>query len=67
MSWRAGAKLFRDMWPLIQHHIPEDDFRAEFVRDLINFFQDCDMDGADLRRFHPEIERALDQLGVNEG
>ena len=67
MSWRAGARLFREMWPLIQHHVPEDDFRAEFVRDLIDCFQRCDMDGTDLRRVHPEIDKALDELGVGEG
>lgn len=42
-------------------------FRAEFVRDLIDFFQRCDMDGTDLRRVHPEIDKALDDLGVGEG
>jgi hypothetical protein len=67
MSWRAGAKLFREMWPLIQHHVPEDEFRAEFVRDLIAFFQDLDMDGSALRRFHPVIDSTLDELGVREG
>ncbi len=39
MSWRAGARLFREIFPLIQRHVPEDDFRAEFVRDLLDFFQ----------------------------
>jgi len=67
MSWRGGATLFREIFPLIQRYIPDKDFRAEFVRDLIDFFQQCDMDGTDLRRIHPEIERALDELGVNEG
>ena len=67
MSWRAGATLFREMWPLIQRHIPEDGFRAEFVRDLLDVLQGCDMDGTDLRRFHPEIDKALDELGVDEG
>lgn len=67
MSWRAGARLFREMWPLIQVHVPEDAFRAEFVRDLLNFFQKCDMDGTDLRRVHPEIDKALDELGAGEG
>jgi len=38
MSWRAGARLFREIWPLIQTHVPEDDFRAEFVRELLGFF-----------------------------
>lgn len=23
MSWRAGADLFREMWPLIQRHVPD--------------------------------------------
>ena len=64
MRWRAGAKLFREMWPLIKAHVPEDNFRAEFVRDLLSFFMDCDMDGTDLRRVHPEIDKALDELDV---
>ena len=67
MSWRSGAQLFREMWPLIQRHIPEPDVRYEFVRDLIDFFERCDMDGSDLRRIHPEIDRALDELGAGEG
>ena len=67
MAWRAGARLFREMWPLIQSHVPEDDFRAEFVRDLLRFFMDCDKDGTDLRRVHPEIDKALDELGIGEG
>ncbi len=67
MSWRAGAILFREMFPLIQRHVPEADFRAEFLRDLLDFFQSCDMDGTDLRRVHPEIEKALDALGVDKG
>jgi hypothetical protein len=28
---------------------------------------DCDMDGTDLRRVHPEIDKVLDELGVDEG
>jgi hypothetical protein len=67
MGWRAGAKLFREIWPLIQANVPEDDFRAAFVRDLLDFFQRCDMDGTDLRRVHPEIDNALDELGAGEG
>jgi hypothetical protein len=67
VSWRAGARLFRAMWPLIQRHIPEADFRAEFVKDLLGLFMDCDMDGSDLRRVHPEIDKALDELGAGQG
>lgn len=67
MSWRAGAKLFRETWPLIQANVPEPEFRTAFVKDLLVFFMDCDMDGTDLRRFHPEIDKALDELGVGEG
>lgn len=67
MSWRDGARLFVEIWPSIQRHIPDEDLRAEFVRDLIDFFQQCDMDGADLRRVHPEIDKALDELGAGEG
>jgi hypothetical protein len=66
MSWRAGARRFREIWPLIQRRVPEHEFRAEFVRDLLDFFRQCDMDGTDLRRFHREIDKALDELGVGE-
>jgi len=55
------------MWPLIQRHVTDNDFRAEFVRDLIEFFQGCDMDVTELRRLHPEIDKALDELGVGDG
>jgi len=47
--------------------LPDADYRSEFVRDLLGFFMDCDMDGTDLRRIHPEIDTALDELGVGEG
>lgn len=67
MSWRAGAILFREIWPLIQRHVPDDKFRAEFARDLLDFFQKCDMGGTNLRRVHPEIDKALDELGADEG
>jgi hypothetical protein len=67
VAWRAGARLFRDLWPLIQAHVPEEDFRRELVRDLLHLFMDADMEGTDLRRFHPEIDKALDELGVGEG
>ena len=67
MSWRAGADLFRDIHPLIEKHVKNDEFRYEFVRDLIRFFMSCDMDGCDLRRVHPEIEKALDELQVSKG
>jgi hypothetical protein len=67
LSWRAGAELFRDIWPLIQTHVPDDEFRAELLRDLLEYFMDCDMDGVDLRRVHPEIDRALDLLDVGKG
>jgi hypothetical protein len=67
VAWRAGARLFRDIWPLIQARVPEDEFRVEFVWDLLRVFMDCDMEGTDLRHFHPEIDKALDELGVGDG
>ena len=67
MSWRTGATLFLEMLPLIKRHVPDDNFRAEFLRDLLDFFQQCDMDATDLRGVDPEIDKALDELGVDEG
>ena len=31
--------MFREIFPLIQRHVPEVEFRAEFIRDLLDFFQ----------------------------
>jgi hypothetical protein len=67
MSWRAGGRLFREIWPLIQAHVPEPQFRSEFVRDLLRFFLDCDVDARDVQGFHLEIDRALEELGEKEG
>jgi len=55
------------MLPLIKRHVPDDNFHAEFLRDLLDFFQQCDMDATDLRGVDPEIDKALDELGVDEG
>ena len=69
MSWRAGAKLFREMWPLIQRHVPkdEDGFRDGFLGGLVDYFSDCDMDPTDLRHLDPELDELLDSLDVGEG
>jgi hypothetical protein len=66
MSWRQGATLFREMWPLIEKHIPEREYRFEFVMELLEYFMDCDMDGNDLLGFHPEIDEVLDAIWKNE-
>ena len=52
---------------MIQRHIPEEDFRHAFVLDLLTLFMDCDMDGTDVRRLHPEIDRVLDELDIGAG
>jgi hypothetical protein len=65
MRWRAGAILFREI-PASSGPCAGGRF-SRLVRDLIDFFQSCGMDGTDVRRCHPEIEKALDDHGVNEG
>ncbi len=67
MSWRAGAKLFRDIWPLVQTNIPHPAAREAFMRDLLKTFANSDLDLVDLRRMHPEIDSLLDELCVGQG
>jgi hypothetical protein len=62
MSWRAGAKLFREIWPSVKKYIPEDDVRHEFTRDLLEYFCNCDMDPSDVRGSDPEIDLAIEEL-----
>ena len=35
MSWRSGSKLFREVWPLLQTHLPRRAERQEFLQDLL--------------------------------
>jgi hypothetical protein len=51
------------MWPMIDAKVPPDDFRRDFVRDLIQYFLRCDVDPIDLVGFHPDIDSALRELG----
>jgi hypothetical protein len=66
VAWRIGAELFREMWPLIVARVKPDDFRAEFVEQLLAFFLDCDVDPTDLKGLHPDVDRALEHLGEFE-
>lgn len=61
MSWRTGAKMFREMWPIMEKHLANDDeqWRVEFLAELLGVFLACDVDSLDLERIHPEIDRAL--------
>jgi hypothetical protein len=67
MAWCTGADLFREMWPLIIARIKDDDFRQEFVEDLLAYFLECDVDPTDLAGLHPEVDRALDRLAEDGG
>ena len=35
MSWRAGSKLFSEIWRLIQSNIPDREVRVEFTGELL--------------------------------
>ncbi len=59
MAWRAGAELFREIWPLILKYESEGNFRLEFTTDLLALFLGCDVDPSDLRGLHPEVDQAL--------
>jgi hypothetical protein len=62
MAWRAGAKLFCEIWPLISKYEPEGDFRREFTTDLLDLFLGCDVDPLDIRGLHPEVDQALEVI-----
>ena len=35
MSWRAGSKLFWEIWPAVKAAIPDPSLRTEFTRSLL--------------------------------
>jgi hypothetical protein len=61
MSWRKGAALFRDIWPLILKHVPDEEreWRVEFTADMLKLFLDCDADHNDFFGIHSEVDQAL--------
>jgi hypothetical protein len=66
VAWRTGARLFQEIWPLVLARVEPDEFREEFVRDLLALFLECDVDPTDLEGLHPEVDRALQSLVEQE-
>jgi hypothetical protein len=64
MSWRSGSSLFIEIWPAIQKHIPEREFRIEFTAGLLKLFVRDDMDTYDVEDVHPDIRAAMRHVGM---
>jgi hypothetical protein len=64
MSWRAGAKLFCEMWPLIEANIPNREHRIDFTARLLKLFEDDDMDIYDVEDLHPDVRAAMRHAGI---
>lgn len=64
MSWRKGSDLFLEMWPLLQEHIPERQYRIEFTGKLLELFLHDDMDPYDVEDVHPDIRAAMRSRGI---
>jgi len=64
MSWRAGSKLFSEMWPLLLTHIPDRSHRIDFTARLLQLLIDDDMDAYDVEDVHADVRAALRRLGV---
>ena len=63
MSWRAGAKLFADVWPHVRSNVRDRATREEFLGQFLGLFLEWDVDPADLADLDPEVRRALAALG----
>ena len=64
MSWRAGSRLFIEIWPAIQTNIPDQQHRIEFTAKLLTLFADDDMDPFDVEDIHPDIRAAMRHAGI---
>lgn len=64
MSWRAGSKLFVEMWPLIQANIHNSEHRIAFTSDLLKLMAKDDMDPYDVEDIHPDIRAAMRHAGI---
>ncbi len=64
MSWRAGSKLFIEMWPLIQAAITDRGHRVDFTARLLQILVDDDMDPYEVEDVHADVRAALRKIGV---
>lgn len=64
MSWRAGAELFADVWPLIRTRVRNKRQRQEITAGLLRLLVEHDVDPSDVADIHPEVRAALAAIGV---
>jgi len=64
MSWRAGSKLFIEIWPAIQANIPDREHRIELTSKLLQLFVNDDMDPYDVEDVHPDVRAAMRQAEI---
>jgi hypothetical protein len=62
MSWRAGGKLFWDIWPQVREALPDREGRMDFARPLIELFLNNDVDPCEMRGGDPEVDELMDEL-----
>ena len=63
MSWRTGATLFSEIWPLIKTRIEDREERIEFTSALIRVFVAEDMDTWPIEDIDPDIRSAIVEAG----
>jgi hypothetical protein len=65
MSWRAGSKLFVEMWPLILTNIPDHRHRVDFTARLLQLLIDDDMDPYGVEDVHADVRSAMRKIGLD--
>ena len=65
MSWRAGSKLFAEIWPAIQANMTDRQERVDFTAKLLTLFIEDDMDPSDVAGVHPDVKAAIEKAGLD--
>ena len=65
MAWTAGSKLFAEMWPLLQTHIPVRAHRIDFTARLLQLLIDDQMDPYAVEDVHADVRSAMRKLGLD--
>jgi hypothetical protein len=64
MSWRAGSKLFVEIWPQIEANIHDREHRIDFTSKLLTLMVQEDMDQYDIEDIHPDVRAAMRAAGI---
>ncbi len=59
MSWRTGANLIVEIWPIVKKHIQREEDLEYFSKGLLKLFISNDIDTDDIKGLDPLLDKLI--------